>query len=67
MKRLLLLVCFFVVAAGKTHAQPLEIQLDELIFTGSMAPDITTPVAANSFVISQKMIEKRGNLLKIKP
>ena len=62
MKRLLFLVCFFVFAAGKTHAQPLEIQLDELIFTGSMAPDITTPVAANSFVISQKTIEKRGNL-----
>ena len=61
MKRLLFLVCFFVFAAGKAHAQPLEIQLDELIFTGSMAPDITTPVAANSFVISQKTIEKRGN------
>ena len=62
MKRLLFLVCFFVFAAGKSHAQPLEIQLDELVFTGSIAPDITTPVAANSFVIPQKTIEKRGNL-----
>ncbi|MGA1185915.1 MAG: TonB-dependent receptor plug domain-containing protein [Candidatus Puniceispirillaceae bacterium] len=62
MKRLLFLVCFFVFATSKSHAQPLEIQLDELVFTGSMAPDITTPVAANSFVIPQKTIEKRGNL-----
>ena len=61
MKRRLFLVCFFVFAAGKSHAQPLEIQLDELVFTGSIAPDITTPVA-NSFLISQKTIEKRGNL-----
>ena len=62
MKRSIFLVCFFVFAADKAHAQPLEIQLDELLFTGSMAPDITTPVAANSFVFSQKTIEKRGNL-----
>ena len=62
MKRLAFLVCFFVFAASESQAQPLEIQLDELIFTGSMAPAITTPVAANSFVISKETIEKRGNL-----
>ena len=62
MKRLTFLFCFFVFAAGKSLAQPLEIQLDELIFTGSMAPGIAPPVAANSFVISEETIEKRGNL-----
>ena len=62
MKRLTFLFCLFVFAASESQAQPLEIQLDELIFTGSMAPAITTPVAANSFVISRDTIEKRGNL-----
>ena len=59
MKRLTFLVCFFVVAASESQAQPLEIQLDELVFTGSMAPDIAPPVAANSFVISKETIEKK--------
>ena len=62
MKRLTFLVCFFVFAASESQAQPLVIQLDELVFTGSMAPDITPPVAANSFVISRETIEKKGNL-----
>ena len=53
---------FFRFCGWQITRPAIEIQLDELVFTGSIAPDITTPVAANSFVISQKTIEKRGNL-----